>query len=143
MDSNRLRPLHGVARAREDDAVQRYVARQKHLRLHEGKLAQLEAYLGEYTRAVPHAQASAQLTLRREFIDRLRSVIRMEASIVAEARAACEAERASWLLAHRSTQVLDKLAEACRAQEARVADRRAQKETDELAAQLWARTRSE
>lgn len=143
MNSDRLKPLHTVARAREDDAVQRYVARQEHLRQHETKLAQLEAYLGEYTRAVPKAQASAQFTLRREFIDKLRSVIRMEASIVAEARVACEAERASWLLAHRSTKVLDKLAETYRAHEARAADRREQKETDEFAVQIWTRTRTE
>jgi flagellar protein FliJ len=141
MHSKRLEPLHAVARAREDGAVQRYVARQEHLRTHERKLAQLESYLDDYTRATPRAAAAAQLRVRREFIEQLRRVIQMEAGVVADARAACEAERANWLLAHRDTEVLDKLAARYRAGEARVAETRAQRETDEIAVQRWVRSR--
>lgn len=141
MHSSRLKPLHTVARRREDDAVQRYVERQEHLRTHEKRLAELEAYLAEYSRPPPRPESGVQLGLRRDFIDKLRSVIRIEAAVVEQARAACNVERASWLLAHRSTEVLDKLAARYRANEMRTEDRRLQRESDEIAVQSWVRSR--
>ena len=142
MQSIRLKPLHVTAQRKEDAAVQRYLERQQQLQRHETRLAELEAYLSEYSRPPARSQSGVQLRMRREFIDRLRGIVRIEANAVEQARAACEAERARWLLAHRSTEVLDKLGAHYRAHEARVEDRRLQRESDEIATQRWRVQRS-
>ena len=137
MHSKRLKPLHAVAQRHEDDAVKRYVNHQEQLRRHELRLSELEAYVAEYSRMPSQTQDMLQVRVRREFVERLRGVVKMQLSVVQQARAACEQERTRWLAAHRSTEVLDKLAAQYRARELRAADRIAQRETDDIATQLW------
>ena len=137
MHSSRLKPLHRVAQKKEDTAVRRYVERQQVLQQHEKRLAELEGYLAEYSRPQTQQQDMVQLRLRREFIERLRGIVKIEVGVVEQARLACNSERAQWLVAHRSTEVLDRLALCYRKQEARVEDKRQQRENDEIAVQLW------
>jgi flagellar protein FliJ len=137
MHSSRLEPIHRIARKNEEGAVRRFVERQRLLAQQQTRLRELRGYLADYCRAPAQPQASVLLRVRREFIERLRGAVSMQEAAVEQARLACEQERARWLLAHRNTEVLDRLAAQYRVQEARVEDRRAQRETDEVAAQLW------
>ena len=137
MHSKRLKPLHQVAQKKEDDAVKRYVDRQEQLRRQELRLSELEAYVAEYSRPPGQTVDMMQVRMRRDFVERLRGIVQMQVTVVQQARAACEVERSRWVIAHRSTEVLDKLAAKYRANEARIADRHAQRESDEIAVQLW------
>lgn len=138
MHSNRMKPLQEIAKTREDDAVARFAEKQRELSRHETRLLELRAYVADYSRQGGGAAQSMQsLQIRRAFVDRLRQIVTIQEQTVAKARLACDAERAHWLAAHRNTEVLEKLTETYRKAEARVEERRTQKETDEQAAQLW------
>ena len=139
MHSERMKPLQEIAKTREEDAVTRFVACQRELARHEKKLIELRTYVADYSKVKGEPQFGTLLRIRREFVDRLREIVKMEEQEVVKARLACDTERAQWLAAHRNTEVLDKLTAQYRAQEARAEGRQSQKETDELAAQLWRR----
>lgn len=140
MNSSRLRPLRDAAQQKEDGAVRRFAEKQGALASQESRLAELRGYLAEYAKPAT-AQLGTLLRMRRDFVERLREVVRAQEAAVEQARQACALERARWLLAHRSTEVLDKLAERYRTAEVRADDRRAQRESDELATRLWRASR--
>jgi flagellar FliJ protein len=139
MHSQRMKPLQEAAKSREDDAVTRFVERQRELARHESRLTELRAYVQDYSKVKGDTHFGHLLQIRRDFVDRLREIVRIEEQEVERARLACDTERAHWLAAHRSTSVLDKLTEQYRAEESRAENRRSQKESDELAAQIWRR----
>lgn len=137
MQSQRLKPLQDAAKVREDNAVARFVDRQHELQRHETRLAELRTYVHDYSRVKAESEVGTLLRIRREFVERLREIVCLEEHAVAQAKVACEVERARWLLAHRSTEVLDKLTAQYRAEEKRVENRLAQRESDDVASQLW------
>ena len=137
MEASRMKPLQDAARSREDDAVNRFVSCQRELQRHETRLIELRAYVTDYSKVKGEVQVGTLLRIRREFVDRLREIVKMEEQAVVQARLACDAERAHWLAAHRSTEMLDKLTAQYRTQEAKVETRRDQRETDDVATQVW------
>ena len=82
------------------------------------------------------ATSPAQLANRRAFLDRLNSAVEQQCQTVDRNREKVEMERSRLLLASRDKQVLEQLAASYRAQERQAADRRSQREMDDLGARL-------
>ena len=137
MHSSRVKPLRDAAQRTEDSAVQRLVERQHALAAQEKKLGELRGYAEDYSRPPSAALSVPMARSRREFLERLRQAVALQEVAVQKARLACEQERARWLAAHRSTEVLDRLAEHLRAGESRAHERRLSREHDEVAVQRW------
>lgn len=137
MDSSRLKPLLDAKQKKEEAFTRRLQERQQALAQSERKLAELRHYLEDYCRPQSITTTPAMLRSRREFIERLRSAVKLQEGVVRAAREACEQERQRWMSAHRDTEVFDRLTEASLRQEQRAEDRRQGREHDEIAAQRW------
>lgn len=140
MDSSRLKPLRDAAQKKEDAFTQRLLERQQAVAQSERKLGELRNYLDDYCRPQAQSTTPAMLRSRRDFIDRLRSAVKLQEGVVRAARDACEQERARWLGAHRSTEIFDRLTDTSLREEQRSEDRRQGREHDEIAAQRWIAT---
>ncbi len=132
--SRRLDPLLRRAQDREDEVAKELAERQQALDLQQSRLAELRQYAEEYANAQLATTSAAQLLNRRAFLDRLDNAVEAQTRTVDSNRERVDAERARLLLASRDKQVLEQLAASYRAQERIVADRRDQREMDDLGA---------
>lgn len=132
--SRRLDPLLRRAQDREDEVARELAERQQALDLQQSRLAELRQYAEEYANAQLATTSAAQLLNRRAFLDRLDNAVEAQTRTVDSNRERVDAERARLLLASRDKQVLEQLAASYRAQERIVADRRDQREMDDLGA---------
>ncbi len=132
--SNRMDPLLRRAQDHEDEVARALAERQQALDLHQSRLEELRRYADEYANAQMSATSPAQLMNRRAFLDRLDSAVQQQSQTVDRNRERVDAERARLLLASRDKQVLEQLAASYRAQEQKAADRRDQREMDDLGA---------
>lgn len=132
--SRRLDPLLRHAQDREDEVARALAERQKTLDMHQSRLAELRQYADDYANAQLSATSAAQLMNRRAFLDRLENAVQTQSRTVENNRQHVDAERARLLLASRDKQVLEQLAASYRAQEKQVAQRRDQREMDDLGA---------
>lgn len=132
--SNRMDPLLRRAQDHEDEVARALAERQQALDMHQSRLEELRRYADEYANAQMAATSPAQLMNRRAFLDRLDSAVRQQSQTVDRNRERVDAERARLLLASRDKQVLEQLAASYRAQEQKAADRRDQREMDDLGA---------
>ncbi|MBI2383534.1 MAG: flagellar export protein FliJ [Gammaproteobacteria bacterium] len=134
MDSQRLKPVQNAAETRERNAMKDMADAQRAVAEQEKRLEELKRYLAEYQKESERGLMSpALLVNRRAFLGRLEDAVRQQAQAVANAREACEAQRARWMLASRDTAVLEQLAECYRDREQRAAERIAQRDQDEAA----------
>ncbi len=132
--SRRLDPLLRRAQDHEDEVARELAERQQALDLQQSRLAELRQYAEEYANAQLATTSAAQLLNRRAFLDRLDNAVEAQTRTVDSNRERVDAERARLLLASRDKQVLEQLAASYRAQERIVADRRDQREMDDLGA---------
>lgn len=131
--SQRMVPLQHRADQREDEAARRLLQKQQAVTQAESKLAELQNYLRDYQRGSVAASTPTQLVNRQAFLLKLSEAERYQQQAVAQAQAACEYERRQWMERRRDQQTLHKLGEVYVGREQRVAERRAQKVTDEFA----------
>ncbi|GAB3049382.1 flagellar export protein FliJ [Stenotrophomonas tumulicola] len=134
MQSKRIDPLLKRAQEKEDTVARDLAERQRALDTHLSRLDELRQYADEYANAQLAATSPAQLLNRRAFLDRLDSAVTQQCRTVDNNREKVEAERSRLLLASRDKQVLEQLAASYRAQEQQVAEKRSQREMDDLGA---------
>jgi len=132
--SRRLDPLLRRAQDREDEVAKALAERQQALDMHQSRLSELRQYADEYANAQLATTSAAQLLNRRAFLDRLDNAVEAQSKTVDSNQERVEAERARLLLASRDKAVLEQLAASYRAQEKQVADRRDQREMDDIGA---------
>ena len=132
--SRRLDPLLRRAQDKEDEVAKALAERQQALDMHQSRLAELRQYADEYASAQLATTSAAQLLNRRAFLDRLDNAVEAQSKTVDSNQERVDAERARLLLASRDKAVLEQLAASYRAQEKQVADRRDQREMDDIGA---------
>lgn len=132
--SRRMDPLLRHAQDHEDEVAKALAERQKTLDMHQSRLSELRQYADEYANAQMATTSASQLMNRRAFLDRLDNAVQTQSNTVDSNREHVDAERARLLLASRDKQVLEQLAASYRAQEKQVAERRDQREMDDLGA---------
>ena len=133
MNTVRLKPIQKVASGREDRALDGFLQSQKRLAEAQQRLDELCNYQRSYAQPLRHV-APAMLANRQAFLDKLHGAIEFQRKQIAQAQAACEVERARWLLASRDVRVLDRLSECYHAREQRASDRVLQNEQDDRTA---------
>jgi len=132
--SRRLDPLLRRAQDHEDEVAKALAERQRTLDMHQTRLSELRQYAEEYATAQMATTSAAQLMNRRAFLDRLDNAVLAQSKTVDSNHERVEAERARLLLASRDKAVLEQLAASYRAQEKQAADRRDQREMDDVGA---------
>ncbi|WP_133501820.1 flagellar export protein FliJ [Cognatilysobacter terrigena] len=133
--SQRLDPIIQIKQRQQDEVAQQVAAREAAHAEQKARLDALQRYAAEYS-ATPEQGAMlnpALLANRVAFQSKLQQAVAQQMQIVDRSREATEVERARLMLASRETHVLEKLAASYRAEESRVADKRSQKELDDLA----------
>lgn len=133
MKPQRLDPLLERARSREEAVARELAALARDLSAHEQRLAELRRYAAEYAAPVQVTLNPAELLNRVAFRERVQEAVARQAQAVEQQRHRCEQGRGRLLEAARDTRVLENLAERYRQDEAREAQRREQKQLDELA----------
>ena len=129
--TKRLAPIQRVAETREDSAMEAFLELQRVASAAQARLEELTEYLASYTRTAATAITPAMLVNRHAFMSKLRDAIDYQRNEVNKVNAACQAQRARWILASRDVRVLDKLSETYRHRERTEAERIAQREQDD------------
>jgi flagellar FliJ protein len=134
--SDRLDPLLRVVQQRQDAAARQLAERDRAKAEQEARLDALRQYAEEYATA-PSGEgtiAPALLANRIAFRAKLDAAVAQQTKVVDSARQQTEVERVRLMLASRDTKVLEKLAASYRAEEAKVAEQRSQRELDDIGA---------
>lgn len=133
--SQRLDPILRIKQRQQDEVAQQVAAREAAHAEQQQRLEALQRYAAEYAhQPVEGATINpALLANRLAFQEKLHQAVHLQAQAVDRSRQATEVERTRLMLASRETHVMEKLAASYRAEETRVADRRSQKELDDLA----------
>lgn len=136
--SQRLDPLLKVKQRHQDEVAQQVAARDAALLEQQQRLEALQRYASEYQ--LQPLQGGiinpALLANRLAFQEKLQQAVQQQSQIVDRSREATEVERTRLMLASREKHVLEKLAASYRADEAKVADARVQKELDDIGGRL-------
>lgn len=132
--SQRLDPILRIKQRHQDEVAQQVAARDAALAEQEARLAALQRYASEYQLQPIQGGVinPALLANRIAFQDKLQQAVEQQSRIVDRSREATEVERARLMIASREKHVLEKLKASYRADEARAADVRVQKELDDL-----------
>lgn len=132
--SQRLDPILQIKQRHQDEVAQQVAARDAALAEQEARLAALQRYASEYQLQPLQGGVinPALLANRIAFQDKLQQAVEQQSRIVDRSREATEVERARLMIASREKHVLEKLKASYRADEARAADVRVQKELDDL-----------
>jgi flagellar FliJ protein len=131
--SQRLDPILRIKQERQDAAAREVAEKDRALTEQQQRLELLRRYADEYAAAPANATiAPALLANRLAFREKLAAAVQQQATIVDHSRERAELERARLMLASRDAKVLQQLAASYRADEARVADQRVQRELDDI-----------
>ena len=135
--SQRLDPLLRVVQQRQDDAARQLAERDRAQAEQEHRLVARRRYADEYA-ATPAGTdgtiAPALLANRIAFRAKLDAAVAQQTKVVDSSRQQTEIERTRLMLASRDTKVLEKLAASYRAEEAKLAEQKTQRELDDLGA---------
>ncbi|GAB3748379.1 flagellar export protein FliJ [Lysobacter olei] len=134
MRSQRLDPLLKVVQERQDAVARELADRDRALAEQQARLDALQRYAAEYATPAATVTHPALLANRLAFRERLDAAVAEQSKVVDHSRLSCDVERARLMLASRDTHVLEKLAASYRAEEHRHAERRGQRELDDLGA---------
>lgn len=134
MRSQRLNPLLKVAQDRQDAVARELADRDRALAEQKARLEALQRYAAEYAAPAATVTHPAMLANRLAFRERLDAAVAEQSRVVDHSRLSCDVERARLMLASRESHVLEKLAASYRAEELRDAERRGQRELDDLGA---------
>lgn len=132
--SQRLDPILRIKQRHQDEVAQQVAARDAALAEQQARLEALRRYASEYQLQPLQGGVinPALLANRLAFQEKLHEAVEQQSRIVDRTREATEVERARLMIASREKHVLEKLAASYRADEARAADVRVQKELDDL-----------
>ncbi|MGO4551398.1 flagellar export protein FliJ [Lysobacter sp. 2RAF19] len=133
MRSRRLEPLLKVVQQRQDTAARQVAERDRVLAEQQERLDALRRYAEEYAAAPGDTTTPALLVNRLAFRERLNAAVVQQAGIVDQNRQLSDVQRMRLLLASRETKVMEQLSGSYKASESQEADRRVQRELDELA----------
>jgi flagellar FliJ protein len=131
--SKRLQPLIELAELRESEAARSLSTKQVGLQAQQQRMRDLQGYVVEYSQAVPATTLPALVQNRAAFVERLAQAVVTQRSVLDRSIESCDLQRSRYLLASRSTEVLEKVAANHSALEAGILDRRNQRESDDLA----------
>jgi flagellar protein FliJ len=131
--SQRLAPLVHRAERREDEAARTLATKQALLQTHQQRLRDLQNFVHEYAQGTLAVSLPALVLNRAAFVDRLAQALTVQQGVMERSRESCELQRTRFVSASRETEVLEKVVANHVAQEAVVADRRSQRELDDLA----------
>lgn len=135
--SERLEPVRKVAGRDEQDASRELARSQQVLAEQESRLEQLRNYRDEYRRMLSGGGGQAvdprRLRDQRAFLARLDEVIEQQEQVVRKSQEQYEQQRSGWIDARSRVNALGQAADRYRRDEQRSADRREQREQDDLA----------
>jgi flagellar FliJ protein len=139
MKSKRFEPIREVV-ARSADELSRAMAdAQRRVADLERQHEQLKLYREEYIRKASHGAGvvdAVRLQNYRAFLDRLTDVIRQHVQKLGVARADYESRRALWSDKRIEAETLGRAVQRFRRDETEAADRREQRDSDEMAMRL-------
>lgn len=128
--AHRLQPAADLARERQEAAMQKLAEQQQRLAKAEAQLAELRRYREEYAETNSGVTVSALLN-RRQFVERIDTVIAQQINEVARQQRQLEQVRGQWRDAHAREQALGTVIDRYREQDRKVEERREQAEIDE------------
>ncbi|MET0065665.1 MAG: flagellar export protein FliJ [Candidatus Thiodiazotropha sp.] len=134
--SKRLKPVQRFAHNKEQTAARSMGVARRNLEQEEVKLQQLKAYHQEYLERFQTLAAegisAAQLQEYRAFLAKLDQAIQQQEQIVAASAVNHNSHKDNWKQKHSRTQALNKVVDRYQREEQQNADRREQKESDDL-----------
>ncbi len=135
--SQRLNPVRRLAQDEADAAAKRYAEAKQRLEAQLGKLAQLENYRNDYAgqRSAIGGDGIDPFRLRdyNAFMARIDAAVSQQRQQVSETEASVEQARQHWMQLLSRARALDKVVTRYQDEERRDADRRDQRQLDELA----------
>jgi len=140
--SQRMKVVVDLAVREEEKLGKVCLQRQQALAQGEAKHAQLQGYLSEYRQSSLTVNARVDLNRlqsTRAFLVKLDEAVQMQAREVQRLEGLVQEANAAWMSARQRLQQLEKLVDGYRRDEQAEADRREQKQLDELATQRYVR----
>ncbi len=136
-----MKPIAKHADQLQQQAVQIFVAAQKAVIDEKLQLEQLMGYRHEYNRGrVSGALSSIQLRDYQLFLDKLNKSIDQVQLNILDKKQQCEQQKLNWLKTRSRSKALDAVIKKYQIQEAQIEARIEQKEQDEFAGRIAART---
>ncbi|MDH5180322.1 MAG: flagellar export protein FliJ [Gammaproteobacteria bacterium] len=140
--SERLEPIKQIAANHEQDAAAALGNSQRALTEHELKLQQLKNYRAEYARLFQEhgsrGMDGSQLQAYQTFIGQIDLAIKQQEAAIIRANQERDIKREEWQTRHTRTQALDKTVNRLKSQEQHQADKKEQRELDDLSnARFW------
>lgn len=136
--SERMAPLLGLRRTRQDDLAREVARQQQSMEQQQSRLEMLKTYAAEYASPAPQgapiATTPAMLASRLAFRDKLDQAVNQQAQIVTHCEQQHELEKARLLIASRETKVMEKLIASYRNEETMKDAKAQQRQLDDLAA---------
>jgi flagellar FliJ protein len=138
--SDRLDIVQQATSRTEKERAERVALAEKHLAEMQQKLTALEKYRSEYEAGFAARTGAgfgaASVRDFQTFLARLSEALNQQKELVAAARRALDAERDHWREAAQRAHVVETLAERWQGEETKLANRRDQNMSDELAMQI-------
>ena len=143
--SKSLQTVRQLARTVERREAERLAECMRRLDERHQRLNDLQGYLDEYTEEL-HAEERrgttvAGLRMRRRFLQQLGAALGQQTGAAETASRQVAEQRARWFAAKRKLDAIDDLIERQKASEAHAANKKEQREHDDLAGRLWQRQR--
>lgn len=143
--SKRMEPVQRAVGHAERDCAARLGEADRRLADAQTRLAELEAYHGDYASGlagkVRLGMSATGLRDYQAFLARLAEAVDAQVRIVAHARAERDGAQSAWSAAAQRTKAIGQVVERWQGEERAASDRHEQKETDERALRINARTR--
>ena len=143
--SKRFEPIHEIASSSAKELSRVMAEAGRKVTELERQLEQLQAYRDEYVRnsQTNGAMDSVKLQNYRSFLDRLGHALSQHQKSLENARKEFEKRRALWSEKRIEAESLNRVVDRFRKEEQGAADRREQRESDEVAMRLMLAARSE
>lgn len=136
--AKRMQLVAGLAKKDEDDAANKLSQYREQLAAEERQLAELRDYAGQYLNAqgaLRQGVMAHELINYSSFIHRLNEACKEQAAKVARMAKQLDALQQQWRIKHQKRKSIDDLIVRLQQEESVFADKRLQKELDELSAQ--------
>jgi len=134
--SKRMGPVVQVTESREEKAAREFGTCQRQLNEQQTQLEQLRGYYADYQRQLEARGRAgivlAQVLETQRFLAQLEKAIAQQQQVVDQTARLCAQKRNLWLAARTRSEAVNKVVERIVAQEQRRADKREQKESDDL-----------
>lgn len=135
----RLELLYRLAEKREQDALNALAQAQKKLATQQATQRELQGYLAGYQGQAPRGNSVQMLLNQRAFNAKLGQAVEAQLQTVHTVAAQVQEQQAAWQESLRARRTAQHLLDQARLEQGRVAERRAQRDTDEFAARALLR----